>query len=117
MVNGILPPVLTRRRIWLACTVAIVTDILQFFGAMLPFPGWVLDEAVDVVAMVLQTLILGFHPLFLPTFIVKAVPIIDAFPTWTACTLLVIGLRRKQVSVPPVMPSPAQRVPHDVIDV
>ena len=117
MANSLMPRVLTPRRIWLACAVAIVTDVIQFFGAMLP-PGWLLDEVVDVIAMVLQTLILGFHPLFLPTFIVKAVPMIDAFPTWTACTLLVIGLRKKQQGpVPPVTPAPAQRVPQDVIDV
>jgi hypothetical protein len=117
MVNGLLPPVLTRRRIWLACVVAITTDTLQFFGGMLGLPGWLLDDGIDVVAMALQTMILGFHPLFLPTFILKAVPMVDMLPTWTACTLLVIGLRRKQVSVPPVMPSPAQRIPQDVIDI
>ena len=115
MVNSLMPPVLTRRRIWLACAVAIVTDILQFFGGMLALPGWVLDDCLDIVAMVLQTLILGFHPLFLPTFIIKAVPGADMLPTWTGCTILVIGLRRKQVS--PVAPPPVQRVPQDVIDI
>jgi hypothetical protein len=118
MVNSLMAPVLTRRRIWLACVVAIVADVIQFFGGMLGLPGWVLDDLIDVLAMVLQTLILGFHPLFLPTFILKAVPMVDMLPTWTGCTLLVIGLRRKQeVSVPPVMPSPMPRVSQDVIDI
>ena len=118
MVNRLMSPVLTRRRIWLACAVAVATDVLQFCGAWLGAPGWLFDNCVDVAAMVLQTLILGFHPLFLPTFIFKALPIVDAFPTWTGCTLLVIGLRRKQQgAVPPVVPPPMQRVSHDVIDI
>jgi hypothetical protein len=117
MVNGLLPPVLTRRRIYLACAVAIATDVLQFFGGTLALPGWVLDDILDVLAMVLQTLILGFHPLFLPTFIVKAVPMVDMLPTWTGCTPLVIGLRRKQMSDPPVMPSTPRAVSRDIIDI
>src|SRR5690242_5271175 len=114
MVNRLMSPVLTRRRIWLACAVAVATDVIQFFGGMLGPPGWVLDDLIDVLAMALQNLILGFHPLFLPTFILKAIPMpVDMLPTWTACTVLVIGLRRKQQApVPPVMPSTARPVSH-----
>jgi hypothetical protein len=118
MVNSLMAPVMTRRRIWLACAVAIVTDTIQFFGGMLAMPGWVLNDVLDVLAMGLQTLILGFHPLFLPTFIVKAVPMVDMLPTWTGCTFLVIALRRKQeATVPPVAPPPVQPVSQDVIDI
>src|SRR5579871_6742852 len=118
MVNSLMAPVLTRRRMWLACAVAVVTDTLQFFGGMLGLPGWIMDDVLDLVAMVLQTLILGFHPLFLPTFIVKAVPGVDILPTWTACTFLVIGLRRKEHgAVPPVAPPPVQPVSQNVIDI
>lgn len=118
MVNSLVPPALTRRRIWLACTVAVATDTIQFFGGMLGLPGWVLDDCLDLVAMVMQTLILGFHPLFLPTFIIKAVPGVDMLPTWTGCTFLVIGLRRReQGRVPPVAPPPVQPVSQNVIDI
>jgi hypothetical protein len=118
MDNHLLPPVLTRRRIWLACGVAVATDCLQLAGGMLVGPGWFLDAGVDVVAMVLQTLLLGFHPLFLPTFVMKALPGVEMLPTWTGCTLLVIGLRRKHhTAVPPPVPPPAQPIAHDVIDV
>lgn len=118
MVNSLLSPVLTRRRIWLACAVAVVTDTIQFFGGMTGLPGWVLDDCLDIVAMAVQTLILGFHPLFLPTFIIKAVPAVQILPTWTGCTLLVIGLRRKeQGTVPPVAPPPVEPVSQNVIDI
>jgi hypothetical protein len=53
------------------------------------------------------TLALGFHPLFLPTFVAEFIPAVDMLPTWTACTFIVIGLRRKQKTpVPPVHPPP-----------
>ena len=117
MDNRLLPPVLTRRRMWLAYAVAVVADTIQLGGSFLGPPGWMLDNGVDVVAMVLQTLILGFHPLLLPTFILKAVPMLDALPTWTGCTFVVVALRRRQQNPAPVAPQPAREVPQDVIDV
>ena len=100
-------PVLTQRRIWLAFTVAIVADGLQLLLGPL---GWIfLDEVIDVLAMLLMTLLLGFHPLFLPTLIVEFIPVVDMLPTWIGCTAVVVALRRKQPRADP--PSA------DVIDV
>lgn len=113
MLNRLLPPVLTRRRMLLAYGVAVLADAIQLAGAFGGPPGWVLDEGVDLIAMVVQSLLLGFHPLFLPTFILKAIPGVDAFPTWTGCTLIVVGLRRKQHA--PAPPSPP--VSQNVIDI
>ena len=115
MANRLLPPVLTRRRIWLACAVAVIADVIQL--AVGPV-GWVgPDEVLDVIVMVLLTGLIGFHPLFLPTFVAEFIPMVDALPTWTACTLLVIGLRRKH-SVPPIVSTPPPSQPSgDVIDV
>ena len=116
MGNRLLPPVLTRRRIWLACAVAVAADGIQLLLG--PF-GWAgPDEVIDIMAMVLLTAIIGFHPLFLPTFVAEFIPMVDSLPTWTACTLIVISLRRKQ-SVPPVVPPPPPpaQPTSDVIDV
>jgi hypothetical protein len=107
--SGILRiPVLSRTRIWLAMIVALATDALQI---LLGPVGWVFfDEAADVVAMSLITLLVGFHPLLLPTFLIEFFPGVDMLPTWTACTAAVIALRRKQQrptpSPPPVTPPP-----------
>jgi hypothetical protein len=85
---------LSRRRIWLAIAVAIIADGIQLFLG--PF-GWTfVDQAIDVLAMILLCLLLGFHPLFLPTFIAEFFPVTDMLPSWTACTAVVIALRRKQ---------------------
>ena len=92
-------PRLTRKRIFLALTVAVVADALQIL--LLPFAWTFVESAVDVVAMVLTTWILGFHLLLLPTFVVELVPVVDLIPTWTACVAAVIALRkRNQDSTP-----------------
>ena len=118
MASSLLPPVLTRRRMWLACGVAVVADVLQLLAAPFGLPAWVLDEALDVVVMVVQSAILGFHPLLLPTFLVKSIPMVNALPTWTGCTLLLIALRRKQQVPAPAAASPPPRpVTQDAIDI
>jgi hypothetical protein len=87
-------PVLTPKRIWFAFAVAVVTDTLQLVLGPL---GWVflVDEALDGLAMVLTSAALGFHLLLLPTFIIELLPVADALPTWTACTAAVVALRKR----------------------
>ena len=86
-------PRITRARMVLALAVALVTDALQFGLGPL---GWVfIDQGLDTVAMVLTTWILGFHLLLLPTFVVKLVPVAEELPTWTACVIAVIALRKR----------------------
>jgi hypothetical protein len=89
---------LTRPRIRAAYGVAVATDVLQF--ALGPL-GWAFaDEILDVLALILTTKLLGFHPLLLPTFIVELFPLVDVLPTWTGCVALVVAMRKKQ-SPPP----------------
>src|SRR5476651_981883 len=96
-------PKLTRTRIILAFAVALIADGLQLL--LLPFAWTFLESFVDVVAMILTTWILGFHPLLLPTFVVEFIPVIDVLPNWTACTVAVIALRkREQRAAPPSSP-------------
>ena len=74
----------------LALAVAVAADGLQLLLAAV---GWFgADQAIDCVAMVLVSRIIGFHILLLPTFVVELVPLLDDLPTWTACTAAVIAL-------------------------
>ncbi len=92
-------PKLTRTRIVLALAVAVVADGLQF--VLGPF-GWAFgDQLIDVAAMLLVSWLLGFHWLFLPSFALELVPMADELPTWTACTIAVIALRRHRDKPPP----------------
>jgi hypothetical protein len=92
-------PKMTRTRIILALAVAAVADGLQFLLG--PF-GWVFgDQLIDLVAMLLLCWLIGFHWLLLPSFMLELVPAVDELPTWTACTIAVIALRRHREKLPP----------------
>ncbi len=113
-------PALTRGRIWLAFSVAAVTDAIQL--GLGPAGGIVVDQVLDVIAMVLTCAALGFHPLLLPTFVIELIPIADMIPTWTGCVAAVVLLRKRLQPQPPVPPpvpnlvtdSPAPPVIEDV---
>jgi hypothetical protein len=97
-------PRLTRVRITIALLFAVSADALQFFLGPL---GWVLgDQIIDIIAMVLMSWLIGYHWLLLPTFVTEFIPVLDELPTWTACTIAVIALRkREQLAAPPIIPS------------
>jgi hypothetical protein len=93
-------PLLTEQRVRLAYAIAVTTDVLQLLLG--PF-GWAFaDELLDVAAMILIWRLIGFHPLLLPTFVLKFLPVADMLPTWTGCVAIVVALRkRQQASLPP----------------
>jgi hypothetical protein len=94
---------LTRTRIVLALLIAVVADSVQFLLG--PF-GWMFgDPAIDVVVMLLMSWLLGFHWLFLPSFLLELFPLADELPTWTACVIAVIVLRKRQQRISPPLPS------------
>ena len=88
------PPHLTPSIIRTAYALAVTVDIAQFLLGPLGWAG--LDEVLDAAAMVAMTRLLGFHPFFLPTFVLEFVPFTDMLPTWTGCVMLVVRARRRQ---------------------
>jgi hypothetical protein len=98
-------PPLTRFRIILALAIAVIADGLQF---ILGLAGWLgADQAIDVMTMGLTSWLIGFHWLLLPTFAVEFIPLLEELPTWTACVIAVIALRKRQQKVPLPVVSPA----------
>jgi len=87
-------PRLTRGRIAAALTIAFVADLLQI--VLLPVAWTFAQSAIDVVAMLLVVWVVGFHLLLLPTFIIEFIPGVDILPTWTACVIAVIALRKRE---------------------
>ena len=102
---GITVPTLTRTRVWFALAVAIAVDLVQL--SLGPI-GWLwVDEGLDVAAMILISVTLGFHPLLLPTVVIEFIPLVDMLPTWTGCTAAVIMLRKRaQAQTPPAKAAP-----------
>ena len=84
-----------------ALSVAMIADGLQMALGPLGWFGTV--QFLDVVAMVLSTLALGFHLLLLPTFVLEFIPLVDMIPTWTGCVVAVIALRKRSAATPAVV--------------
>jgi hypothetical protein len=91
-----LRPELTRWRVALALVIAMSADAIQIFLGPLGWPF--ADEFIDVVTMFATTLLVGFHVLLLPTFIIEFIPVVGMLPTWTGCLVAVIAMRRRQAA-------------------
>ncbi len=101
-------PRLTRRRIYLAFAVAIVTDGLQLMTG--PFGFVLFDQALDTIAMLLTSCLLGFHLVLLPTFVLELIPVLGWLPTWTGCVALLVSMRKREqatlIATPPEISGP-----------
>jgi hypothetical protein len=88
---------MSQRRIWLARGLAAAADLLQWI--LFPmFLGGALEPATTVLDAVMAALMIwlcGWHIAFVPTAVVKLLPIADLFPTWTAAAFLVTRKRRE----------------------
>jgi hypothetical protein len=84
-----------------AFRIAIVADLVQLGLLPLFGLGWLapVNDALDLVVGYLLIRRLGWHLAFLPTFAVKLLPIVDAFPSWT---LAVWFVTRSRPPRPPI---------------
>jgi hypothetical protein len=94
--NDAYPKPMSARRIWLARGIAVAADFVQ----IAVFPYFVegllspLNAILDVVVCLLLIVLVGWHIVFLPTFIIEQLPFADLAPTWTLAAL--IATRRKE---------------------
>jgi hypothetical protein len=89
---------LSATRIRAARAVGICADLVQIGlpyifgeGFLSPF-----EDALDIIVCVIMTALVGWHFAFLPSFIVKILPIADLAPTWTIAAF--IATRASRVS-------------------
>ncbi len=122
------PPRLTRRRLVAALLVAAAADAVDVvitagenatLGLAL-VPGEVASGVLDIVVMAIMCRLLGFHWLFLPTFVLEVVPEVDALPTWLGCVGVVAWQRRRderkveaaaRPAPPPLLAEPGRLLP------
>lgn len=83
-------------RIRIARVIAVSADALQLGLFPLFAEGFVspLDDALDVFVCVMLTYLLGWHYSFLPSFVVKVLPVADLVPTWTIAVFLATRQKR-----------------------
>lgn len=100
-------PILTKKRIVTAYTIAIVADLIELpitaaeltvFGAPVA-EGF--DLFIDVVVFGAMYKLLGFHWMLLPSFCVEVIPGLDMLPTWVGCVWLVVRQRKKESTFTP----------------
>src|SRR5258708_15665410 len=93
----------SRRTIWIARAVAIVADAIQLalFPLFVEGFGSALNDVLDVVVCIVLVSLIGWSPLFLPTFLVEVLPFGDLAPTWTIAAFL--ATRSRDADRPPEM--------------
>jgi hypothetical protein len=74
------------------CADAIEIGLMPLFSEGLPSP---VDDFLDAVVCVILTLMMGWHFAFMPSFLLKLIPMVDLAPTWTIAVL--IASRNRQV--------------------
>jgi hypothetical protein len=84
-------------RVPLAWTVAIAADAIQWviWPVFLAGAASPADDIIDVVVAGVLIKLLGWHWAFLPSFVVKLIPVADFVPTWTMAVLIATRGRRK----------------------
>jgi len=101
-------PELTRNRIIAAFAVAVVADLLELpitaaEATVLGAPASELGAGfVDIIVFGIMTRLLGFHWIFLPTFVVEVIPGLDMLPTWVGSVCFVVWQRKKKDARPPL---------------
>jgi hypothetical protein len=122
-------PGLSKIRISLAVGIAGMSDLLQIpIHAMsetsfLAMPGEAADLVLDIATGISLTLIVGFHPAFMPSFIAKTMRSMELMPTWTATVAYVVWKRKDSGEQPataaaesPATPQPAPTQTHAPAD-
>jgi hypothetical protein len=102
-----------RSTVVAAYVVAIGADALEVGLAPMMSEGFIspLNNIVDVIACIILTLLLGWHIAFLPSFMIKLLPVVDFAPTWTLAVLIATRGRVLDDGVsPPITGNPKSGV-------
>jgi hypothetical protein len=81
---------LKRSTLIAAYLVAIGADLMEIVLFPIFSEGFasLAGDFVDVMVCIVLVLLVGWHIAFLPSFLIKVVPIVDFAPTWTLALLI-----------------------------
>ncbi|HEY3754888.1 MAG TPA: hypothetical protein VGL42_01950 [Opitutaceae bacterium] len=74
---------------------AMIAATLSVVGAAADVPLEGIEFFIDLVAALILNRLMGFHWQLLPSFVLKAVPVIEVAPTWTLCTLYLLRKEKR----------------------
>jgi hypothetical protein len=86
-------------RVWLARGIAVAADAAQLALAAAYPADYLLGDIIDLPVAAALTLLVGWHLAFIPSFLIKLVPIADLAPTWTVA--IAIATWPKKIPTPP----------------
>ena len=106
MISGSAP--LTPARIWIARGIAVAADVVQIGFSPVLAEGFAspFNDALDAAVAIALTLLVGWHIAFIPSFLVKMLPIADLAPTWTIAIFLATRGRAQSPTPPALPPKP-----------
>lgn len=93
-----------RSTIAAAWVIAVGADALEIGFAPIFGEGFAspFDDIMDALVCIILTMLLGWNIAFLPSFMIKLLPVVDFAPTWTLAVLIATrGSRGVENDVPP----------------
>jgi hypothetical protein len=89
-----------------AFIIAIVADLIEMGFGLVFAEGFAspLNDVMDVIVGIVLTVMVGWHIAFLPSFLIKVIPVMDLAPTWTIAVLIATRGRWKATNDPPPPP-------------
>jgi hypothetical protein len=96
----------TKGRIRLAWIVAVAADAIQIGAAPFVAEGFMspLNDTLDIAVAVALILLIGWHLAFVPSFVIKMLPVADLAPTWTLAVFIATRGKGKTPEAPASLP-------------
>jgi CDP-diglyceride synthetase len=94
-----------RSTVVAAFIVAVCADLIEMAFGMIFAEGFAspLNDVMDVVVCIILTALLGWHIAFIPSFLVKLIPVGDLAPTWTIAVLIATRAGSIAEKEPPII--------------
>lgn len=95
--------IVNRSTLAAAYAAGICADLMQLCIIPLLPDGFLnpLNDVSDAIACIILTRLIGFHFAFLPSFLIKLIPVVEIAPTWTLAVIIATrNLRAPVVDVP-----------------
>jgi hypothetical protein len=95
-----------RSAVVAAFAIAVCADLIEMGGAAIFSEGFIspINDVVDVVVCLILSVMLGWHIAFIPSFLIKLIPVGDLAPTWTIAVLIATRAGRiAEDEAPPII--------------
>jgi hypothetical protein len=97
-----------------AFVLAVFADMIEVGCSLIFAEGFAspINDALDIAMCGILTAMMGWHLSFLPSLLLKFLPVVDLAPTWTIAVLIASRGHWKEMAgaVPPIIPDQKAKV-------